>query len=288
MSTRLRPPTFVETVLGLFFARQTYLGLVYALLGLPLGTFYFVFLVTGLSLGLGLLVTLAGIPILVLTILACSGLAQLERTLAVSLLDAPMPRLRVEPGRGLLWRRLVRLLRSGATWRELAYLLIRFATGIASFSIAVTVVAYPISLLVQPFLVAFGVNGNEYGSWRVDTIGRALLLVPPAIALLLATPALLTLLSRLERALAVFFLGQIPRSDYRHAIARSLARTDADAFALASDLELYFGSGPQLTAARLEATLLSLEDLGLVSAVRRGSRERYSLTAQGRAALKPG
>ncbi|MGD0273252.1 MAG: sensor domain-containing protein, partial [Gaiellaceae bacterium] len=208
MSTQYRPPTFAETVLRPFFARETYLGLAYALLGLPLGIFYFVFLVTGLSVGLGLAVTVVGIPILVLTIVACRGLAQLERTLAVSLLGASMPRVANERGGGVLWRRLAGQVRSGTTWRELTYLMVRFPTGVASFSIAVSVVAAGGYAIVEPMLVASGVHGVDFGGWQIDSVGEALLLVPPGIALLLVAPVVLTLQARLERALAVFLLAR--------------------------------------------------------------------------------
>jgi hypothetical protein len=285
MSTQFRPPTFSETVLRPFFARETYLGLAYALLGLPLGTFYFVFLVTGLSVGLGLAVTVVGIPILVLIVVAARGLAQLERTLAVSLLGASMPRVAKERGAGVLWRRLAGQARSGATWRELAYLLIRFPTGVASFSIAVSVVGAGGYAIVAPIVIASGVRGAEFGSWRIDSVSEALLLVPPGIVLLFLAPLILTLQARLERALVVHFLGRVPRADFRRAVGHTLARGDADAFSLMADLELYFGPGPHLSATRLEATLLGLQDLGLVVSARSGPVDRYSLTAAGRTAL---
>ena len=286
MSTQFRSPTFAETVLRPFFSRETYLGLVYALLGLPLGIFYFVFLVTGLSLGLGLAVTVVGIPILVLTIVAARGLAQLERTLAVSLLGASMPRVAKERGGGVLWRRLAGQARSGTTWRELAYLLIRFPTGVASFSIAVTVIAGSVEAIIAPILVATGATpDNQSFGWHIHSAWQALLLVPPGIVLLFLAPLILTLQARLERRLVVHFLGRIPRADFRRAVGRTLARGDADAFSLMADLELYFGPGPHLSATRLEATLLSLQDLDLIAATRSGSRERYSLTEAGRAAL---
>jgi len=44
---------------------KTWRSVGYLLLAFPLGIFYFVFLVTGLSLGFGLFITLLGIPILV-------------------------------------------------------------------------------------------------------------------------------------------------------------------------------------------------------------------------------
>jgi len=287
MTTEVHVPTFFETVLHPYVERRTYLALLYALLGLPLGVFYLVFVVTGLSLGLGLLITLAGVPVLVLTLTGCRALAQLERTLAVTLLDASMPR--VESGReeGSIWRRLVAQLRSTMVWRELAYLLLRFATGVASFSIAVSVLAGGVYYgLVQPFVVAIAPSaGPQFGSWSVNSVGRALLLVPPGLVLLLLAPTIINVQGRLERSLAGAFLASIPRDDFRRAVARSLARGEADAFSLMSDLELYFGPGPYLTPVKLEATLLSLEDLGLIAASRDGSLDRYSLTPVGQKAL---
>ncbi len=287
MKVETRSPSFAHTVLHPFVERRTYLALLYSLLGLPLGIFYFTFIVTGLSLGLGLLITLAGIPVLLLTLTACSGLAQLERTLTVSLLDAPMPRVDGWREEGSLWRRLVSQLRSAQTWRELAYLLIRFATGIASFSIAVTAVAGGIYYgLVLPILVAFVPSaGPDFGSWSVDTVGRALLLVPPGLVLLLLAPTIINAQARIERALATAFLGRIPRTAFRHAIARALTRGETDALGLLGDLELYFGHGPYVTPTRLEANLLALEDLGLVAVQRGDSRDRYRLTTKGEKAL---
>jgi hypothetical protein len=279
-------PTFAGTVFRPFVERQTYLAFAYALLGLPLGTFYLVFLATGLSLGLGLLVTLAGFPILVLVLGSVRALAQLERTLAFSLLDAPMPRILPAVERHGIWRRLPALVRSGSTWRELAYLLIRFPTGVASFSVAVTIATVGVYYaLVEPILVAAGQHGSDYGSWHVDSVGRALLFVIPGLALIVAAPSLIRLQGCLERSLASYFLARIPRSDFRRAIAHFLARGEADAFTLISDLELYFRPGPYLTPIKLEAQLLSLRDLGLIESVRHGSVDRYSLTDAGRAAL---
>ena len=287
MSAEFRSPPFAEMVLHPFVERRTYLALLYALLGLPLGSFYFAFIVTGLSLGLGLLITLAGIPVLVLTLAGCCGLAQLERTLAVSLLGASMPR--VSPARegGSLWRRLICELRSGATWRELSYLLIRFVTGIASFSIAVSVLAGGLYYgLVQPFVVArYPSAGIQLDSWSVDSVSRALLFVPPGLVLLLLAPTIINAQARLERSLACAFLARIPRATFRRAIARSLVRGETDAFSLMTDLELYFGPGPYLTPTRVEANLLALEDLGLISLRRTDLRDLYNLTAKGQKAL---
>jgi Putative sensor len=74
--------TTVSWLLAPYAERRTYQILLYLVLGLPLGVFEFVLLVTGFSLGLGLLITLLGIPILIGTLLVAHALATFERRLA--------------------------------------------------------------------------------------------------------------------------------------------------------------------------------------------------------------
>ena len=52
--------------LGVLIDPQSYVNILYLLLSFPLGIAYFVFLVTGISLGFGLLIIWVGVPILAL------------------------------------------------------------------------------------------------------------------------------------------------------------------------------------------------------------------------------
>ncbi len=71
---------------------QSYLNILYLLLSFPLGIAYFVFLVTGISLGFGLAIIWLGIPILALVLAASWVLYQFERLLAIHLLKEGAPR----------------------------------------------------------------------------------------------------------------------------------------------------------------------------------------------------
>ena len=87
--------------------KQTYLNLAYLLLAFPLGIIYFVFLVTGFSLGFGLIVTFLGIPILLGMLAATWGIAAFERQLANQLLAARIAPMPLMPGQGeRLWPRI--------------------------------------------------------------------------------------------------------------------------------------------------------------------------------------
>src|SRR5438309_5628057 len=63
-------PSGATRFFGVVILPQTYLNLTYLLLAFPLGTAYFILLVTGFSLGLGLMVTLVGVPVLLATLVA--------------------------------------------------------------------------------------------------------------------------------------------------------------------------------------------------------------------------
>jgi L-lactate utilization protein LutC len=69
---------------------RTYGRIAYLLLAGALGTLEFVFLVTSISLGAGLAITLVGIPILVSSVYAWGWLAELERGLIGALTGRPI------------------------------------------------------------------------------------------------------------------------------------------------------------------------------------------------------
>jgi hypothetical protein len=82
---------------GVIVDPQSYLNIVYLLVAFPLGTFYFVFLITGLSLGFGLFITLFGIPILLLVLGGSSVLCGFERAVAITLLKEDIPAMPSQP-----------------------------------------------------------------------------------------------------------------------------------------------------------------------------------------------
>lgn len=266
-------------LLGPYAERRTYRVLAYLLLGLPLGILDFTIVVTGLSLGLGLIITLVGIPVLVLTLLVVRSLATLERGLAVSLLDAPMPR-RV-PGRGReggsFWTQLRNLVFARRTWEEAGFLLLRLPLGILDFTAAVTVVTLALGGIAMPIIVAAGVPASV-GSWEIDTFVESLVYLPVSALFLLVGPRLILAWSELSRWLTTTLLGRIEPQESKRAVIDVLARLgEADGFRILDELELRLGRGPFLTPTRLEATLLALESTGQISARHEGGRAFYGL-----------
>ncbi len=269
-------------LLAAYADRRTYGALGYLLLGLPLGIFGFVVVVTGLALGLGLVVTLIGIPILVLTLLFVRGLAGLHRQLAWSMLQAPLPRRPTSRIRshGVFWERLRQLVTARQTWREVAYVLASLPLGVIGFSLVVTLIALMFGGIGQPIVNATGVE-THIGTWTIDTFGESMVYLPMSLVFLLVGPRILLGLGTVAGRIAVRFLGRIEADELKRAIAQSLARDgEQNAFAIRDQLQLNFGGGSHLSPTRVQAALIALESNGQVSARTGASGVLYRLTEQ--------
>ncbi len=259
--------------------RGTYAALLYLLLGLPMGILDFVVVVTGLSLGLGLFVTILGIPVLVATLLVARVLATLERRLAWTLVEArlPSPTLGRDDAPGMFWARLRALVASRRTWAELGFLLLRLPLGILDFAVAASILGLMLQGFAQPIVVAAGVDTN-IGSWTVDTIGESLIFLPVSLLFLLIGPRLIQGWGAVSGRIATAFLGRVETSELKAEIARVLARTgEVDAYRILDELEMRLGRGPFLTPLRLEAALLALESNGRIRVRRDRPRALYAL-----------
>jgi len=135
------------------FRLQTYRNLLYLVLAFPLGLAYFVFLSVGLSLGVGLAITVIGIPILLAVLAISTGLATVEREIAAILLgvevDSPGSAL---TGDGSVLERAKRLVTDAGTWKAVVYLGTKLFVGVASFVVVTTLLVTAVSMLAVPFV----------------------------------------------------------------------------------------------------------------------------------------
>jgi hypothetical protein len=104
---------------------------------LPVGIGLFTAVVTLLSLSLGLMVTLVGFPLLMLTVLAGRWMGALERGRVHLLLDADLPGPSPLDASGGLVARTKRAMGDTAGWKGLAYGALMLPWGIITFTLAV-------------------------------------------------------------------------------------------------------------------------------------------------------
>jgi signal transduction histidine kinase len=124
----------------------------YAIVGFPIAIAAFVVVVTGVSLGGGMIVTLVGFPILTLTAYAARGFAQAERAQLTGILerDAPTPYYeRVRPGDSWLKRIFVPL-GDPQSWLDMLFAFVGFITSTVSFVVVTTWWATGVGGLLYP------------------------------------------------------------------------------------------------------------------------------------------
>jgi uncharacterized membrane protein len=118
---------------------RTYGALLYMLLALPTGIFYFTWSVVGISMSLGFAILIIGIPFFLLFIASIRVLAHVEGRIVEALLGVRMPRrLPATPGADEgLWTKIKETFSDIRTWSSLFYMLLRLPLGIIYFVIAV-------------------------------------------------------------------------------------------------------------------------------------------------------
>jgi len=151
---------------------KAYRNLVYLLAAFPLGLFYFVFLISGISTGISLSIVWVGIPILLLVAAGWWLLARFERLAARIFLEEDIPAMMDESSASdNLWKRFIDHMANPVTWKSLLFLIIKFPLGIATFIIVITLGSLTLGLLVSPFLFdahQFFQDGGFYGLGVLD------------------------------------------------------------------------------------------------------------------------
>ena len=198
---------------------QSYRNLGYLLLGLPLGTIWFTILVSAYATAISMLVVaLLGIPMLWGLWYVTRSFANTERATANALLAQHLPLAPLTSAdRGNVWVRLRSMGRDRDRWRELAYLLLRFPVGIATFTVAVTALATPFMIAWAPFNVRLG-NNHPFGDWalssRMEDVASSSwswFLVPLGFAMLICSFHLMNVLAKACGRWATRWLGSVAR-----------------------------------------------------------------------------
>jgi hypothetical protein len=160
---RTPPPRPRESPLGRFFGvlgdPRAYASLLYMLLALATGIFYFTWVVTGLSLTAGLGVLIIGIPFAVLFFASVRGLSLVEGRLVEAMLGERMPRRPLYADRDKpLLERIGAMFIDPRTWSTMLYMLLMLPLGILYFTLAVTALALSLGIAAIPFVQAFGAH----------------------------------------------------------------------------------------------------------------------------------
>ncbi len=193
------------------FRLRTYANLLYVWLSFPLGLFYFVGLMTGFSVGVGLLIVWIGVPVLLAAFLFTWIFGGFERVLASGLLGARIPdRTLPAVGEVGVWRWLGALLRNPALYKSILFLGLKFPVGLAGWVASVVGLALSTAFILSPVLYALGfgdLNDLEIGIWSPGSPTDLVLLAIVGVGVLWLTLNLLNVFGLLWKHLAQWLLG---------------------------------------------------------------------------------
>ncbi len=204
----------LQKVFGVVIRTQTYARLLYLLLLFAVGTAVFVALVSLIATGGGLLITLIGLPILVLTVFGWCYAAEVQRLMANTLLGStirPLP-FEGETGKLWTWTRIGPRLRNEYTWRALAFNFLSFPLGIATITIAWSTLGQAVVFMLMPLTFWIGEGPEVAWGWRIDTANEALWCFFIGAVAVIPSLHVVNLTGWLCRKVAVFFL-QSPERD---------------------------------------------------------------------------
>ncbi|NGN70041.1 sensor histidine kinase [Streptomyces sp. A7024] len=207
------------------FEARTYREFLYLMLNLPMAILFFVYAITMLALGIGLLITFLGIPVLAALLAGCRGLGALERGRARALLrvDVAEPEPVRAPsgrggGKGGLWSWTGALFKSGTSWRHLLYAVLHFPWAVFSFAVSLAVMAWAWQLITYPLwqwvfptytdqdgLQIYG--DGEGGGWYLHTPLDLTLAVVAGALVMLVMPWVIRGLAYVDRAMVIGLLG---------------------------------------------------------------------------------
>ncbi|MBN1371255.1 MAG: sensor domain-containing protein [Anaerolineaceae bacterium] len=202
---RLSPPpvqkkaeqSFWKRLFGVYTDPRTWGSLLYMFIAFVTGILYFTWVVTGLSLSVGLMILIIGIPIALVFLLSVKGVALLEGRLVEALLGERMPRrpLFSQPGLGFM-QRFKSLLGDQQTWLSMLYMFLQLPIGTFYFILAVTLNSLGLALLVAPVF-------QMITKIPIIYLGNGGILLPPWLLVLcmFGGLAILTLSMHLVRAI---------------------------------------------------------------------------------------
>lgn len=147
------PRNPLQRFVGVLGDPRAYAALFFMLFSLITGIIYFAWAVTGMSLSLGLIVLIFGLPFFGLFVFSIQGLALVEGRLIETLLGIRMPRRAAgaRSGKGL-WGKFWARVKDYRTWTTWFYLVLKLPLGVLSFSVFIVFLAYSLQLILIPVL----------------------------------------------------------------------------------------------------------------------------------------
>jgi uncharacterized membrane protein len=165
----MQSPSAVQRFFSVYRDPRAYTSVLFMLLALVTGIFYFVIAVVGISLSLGLAVLIIGIPVFLVFVSIVRAISLGEGRLIEAMTGERMPRRPVHPGPKMgLWASIGAMLKDSRTWTTLAYFILMLPLGIAYFVIAVVGLAVGLGCIAAPLIAILQSFGLADASLQIQ------------------------------------------------------------------------------------------------------------------------
>ena len=144
---------FYARFFGVFADPRAWGALLYLLFSLGTGILYFTWATTGMSISLGFLVLIIGLPFAGLFLLSVRGIALTEGRIVEALLGIRMPRRPLFYRKTMGWWQSIKTIFSDRhTWLSLVYMILQLPLGIIYFTVFITLIAISLYGIALPIL----------------------------------------------------------------------------------------------------------------------------------------
>lgn len=144
------PVALIRRFFAVIAQPRTYGSIAYIWLGFPLGILYFVTLVTGSALSIGLSLLWIGLLLMAAMVLCIWGLAFFERAQSKWLLGESFPILQREKAGQTSWQWFRSVVKDPATWKGAVFLFLKFPLGLATWVISVFTFSLSAGFMAAP------------------------------------------------------------------------------------------------------------------------------------------
>ncbi len=184
---RAPPPPPRSSLLGRFFGvaadPRAWSALIYMLLSLLTGVFYFTWAATGIALSAGLSITVVGVLFFLLFMATVRVLSLVEGRIVEEMLGERMPRRPAcPPPADGFFSRIGQLLSDPRTWGTLLYQVLMLPLGMVYFIVAVTGLSIGATLTATPIFALLGLGELQLGD--VGGVAFGSLIGTPIVLLL--------------------------------------------------------------------------------------------------------
>lgn len=207
---RAEPRSALGAVFGVLIDPRAYTAVMYMLLALATGILYFMIAVTGLSMSVGLAITLIGIPFFLLFLALVRILSLVEGRLIEAMLGVRMPRRPLYEHRdnGIL-ARIGHMFTDARTWTTLLYMVIQLPLGLVYFITVAVGFSVSLAALFAPLGLAFGAQYFWFEGWFVPGTVTAWAVMPFGFVGLLLMMHLCRAIGQMHGAMAKYLLVRL-------------------------------------------------------------------------------